>query len=482
MEALTRSTFILLALLLLTTYFLVTYIKSLIIAYNFAKKHNCEPAPRIPQSERILGLANFRSLIRLAKAKQMLPDRVARHRELGNTFSLVSMGQKVHITAEPENVKALLSTQFTDFGVGRRIDALRAFLGAGIFTTDGKMWEHSRVSPNYFAFPIRNFQFPTQVMKKLTKNLKALVRPSFTKSQVSDLATYETHIQILVSKIPKDGTPIDLQLLFFQLALDSATEFLLGESVDSLSAPRGSEQHLFAQNFDNAQNYLPTRVRLGPFVRLYKSRDFDRSCRFVHVYIDRFVAKALEYRREHLHQGEKEKGKYIFANELALTTDDPIQIRSELLNILLAGRDTTAGLLSNTFHELARRPQVWAKLNAEVAELGGRRPDYEVLRGMKYLKWVLNEGWPSYFPLFPPLLTNFCYIIIRIKEKLTQYTPSSPPLPFTPLQRPFRNQEHYHPNWRRPLPHLPNLHSQRPSRRLQRLRHAPTTRHFWPRC
>ncbi|KAL5320282.1 hypothetical protein ACEPPN_011083 [Leptodophora sp. 'Broadleaf-Isolate-01'] len=374
MEALTRSTFILLALLLLTTYFLVTYIKSLIIAYNFAKKHNCEPAPRIPQSERILGLANFRSLIRLAKAKQMLPDRVARHRELGNTFSLVSMGQKVHITAEPENVKALLSTQFTDFGVGRRIDALRAFLGAGIFTTDGKMWEHSR----------------------------ALVRPSFTKSQVSDLATYETHIQILVSKIPKDGTPIDLQLLFFQLALDSATEFLLGESVDSLSAPRGSEQHLFAQNFDNAQNYLPTRVRLGPFVRLYKSRDFDRSCRFVHVYIDRFVAKALEYRREHLHQGEKEKGKYIFANELALTTDDPIQIRSELLNILLAGRDTTAGLLSNTFHELARRPQVWAKLNAEVAELGGRRPDYEVLRGMKYLKWVLNEA----LRLYPSLPFN----------------------------------------------------------------------------
>ncbi|KAH8586803.1 putative cytochrome P450 alkane hydroxylase [Bisporella sp. PMI_857] len=371
MEVFTSSTFTLL-ILLLTIYFVVTYIISFITAYNFAKRHNCKPAPRIPQSERILGLANFLKQIRLAKAKQLLPDTLAHHRELGNTFSVNIMGRKIHVTTEPENVKALLSTQFTDFGLGRRMDALGAFLGTGIFTSDGQMWEHSR----------------------------ALVRPSFTKNQLSDLAIYEAHIQTLISKIPKDGAPIDLQPLFFQLTLDSATEFLLGESVNSLSAPQGSEQHLFAQNFDNAQNYLPTRLRLGSFVGLYKSGDFDRSCSFVHTYIDRFVAKALEYRREHLHQGEnggeKEKGKYIFANELALATDDPIQIRSELLNILLAGRDTTAGLLSNTLFELARRPEVWAKLKAEVAELEGRRPGYEVLRGMRYLKWVLNEGLRLY--------------------------------------------------------------------------------------
>lgn len=63
---------------------------------------------------------------------------------------------------------------------------------------------------------------------------------------------------------------------------------------------------------------------------------------------------------------EKEKRKYIFMNELALATDDPTQIHSELLNILLAGRDTAAGLPSNTFHVLVRRPDVWAKLKFEV--------------------------------------------------------------------------------------------------------------------
>jgi cytochrome P450 len=186
-----------------------------------------------------------------------------------------------------------------------------------------------------------------------------------------------------------------LQPLFYQLTLDSATEFLLGESVDVLRSPAGSEQQLFGEAFDFAQTELNLRLRLGPFVWLYRNKKFDRACVRVHNFIDKFVAKALEYRRENQASGkttgEKQKGKYIFMNELSMATDDPIQIRSELLNILLAGRDTTAGLLSNTFHVLARRPDIWARLRSEVDELGGKRPDYETLRGMKYLKNVLNE-------------------------------------------------------------------------------------------
>jgi cytochrome P450 len=183
-----------------------------------------------------------------------------------------------------------------------------------------------------------------------------------------------------------------LQPLFYQLTLDSATEFLFGESVDVLRSPAGSEQQLFGQAFDFAQTELNLRVRLGPFVWLYRNKKFDRACARVHNFVDKFVAKALEFRRTNGKvSDEKQKGKYIFMNELALATDDPIQIRSELLNILLAGRDTTAGLLSNTLYVLARRPDVWAKLKDEVDQLEGKRPDYETLRNMKYLKYVLNE-------------------------------------------------------------------------------------------
>lgn len=199
----------------------------------------------------------------------------------------------------------------------------------------------------------------------------------------------------MIAKIPSDGSTIDLQPLFYQLTLDSATEFLLGESVDVLRSPAGSEQQLFGQAFDFAQTELNLRVRLGPFVCLYRNREFDHACIRVHNFIDKFVAKALEFRRTNLGNGKTSEGKrtekYIFMHELALATNDPIQIRSELLNILLAGRDTTAGLLSNTFHVLARRPDIWAKLKEDVDSLEGKKPDYETLRNLKYLRNVLNE-------------------------------------------------------------------------------------------
>lgn len=188
--------------------------------------------------------------------------------------------------------------------------------------------------------------------------------------------------------------------MFFQLTLDSATEFLLGESINSLTSPEGSPQQLFGKAFDAAQNQLPTRLRLGPFLWLYRNKEFDRSCKRVHDYIDKFVDKALS-RRNETHNGDDKhdasmKQKYIFVNELARATNDPVQIRSELLNILLAGRDTTAGLLSNTFFVLARRPDIWAKLTAEVDQLDGQKPNYETLRNLKYVKYVLNEcKWPT---------------------------------------------------------------------------------------
>src|ERR1700761_1221797 len=85
-------------------------------------------------------------------------------------------------------------------------------------------------------------------------------------------------------------------------------------------------------------------------------------------------------------------GRYVFLNELLKQTDDKIQVRSELLNILLAGRDTTASLLSNVWFELSRRPEIWAKLREEVDALNGKKPTYQQVKDMKYLRAILNES------------------------------------------------------------------------------------------
>ncbi|KAH9208984.1 cytochrome P450 [Leptodontidium sp. 2 PMI_412] len=361
---------------LLVLYFVIKRLMSFINAYRFCKANGCKPARKLPQQERIIGLQEFHKQVASAKAKVFLREIQKQFQEMGNTFSTVVLGTELVMTIEPENVRAILSTNFKDYGLGKRMTSMGPLLGNGIFTSDGSDWEHSR----------------------------ALVRPSFIKSRVADLDSYESHIQNLIARIPTDGSSVDLQPLFHQLTLDSATEFLLGESVHCLTSPPGSPQQLFGHNFDVAQNLIWDRVRMGDLVWLtwfQSNKALYGACKFVHDYVDKFVQRALQH-RHHANGDEKGKEKYIFANELAQVTDDPLRIRTELLNILLAGRDTTAGLLSNTFHVLARRSDIWAKLAQEVNELGGRKPDYETLRSMKYLKHVLNET----LRLYPSVAIN----------------------------------------------------------------------------
>ena len=64
----------------------------------------------------------------------------------------------------------------------------------------------------------------------------------------------------------------------------------------------------------------------------------------------------------------------------------------ELLCVLVAGRDTTAALLSNAWFEIARRPDVWKRLEEEVSELDGDLPTADSVREMKYLNAILKES------------------------------------------------------------------------------------------
>lgn len=222
-----------------------------------------------------------------------------------------------------------------------------------------------------------------------------MIRPNFTRAQVADLDTFETHLQSLVSQIPRDGRTVDIQSLFFKFTLDAATEFLFGESVRSLTSSADSEAVQFGKAFDIAQGRLGRRGRLGKLVHLFRDKEFEDSCVTVHKFVDDIISRALEKRNsqdvEKSAEGSGAPQRYTFLNELVRSTQDPKQIRDELLNILLAGRDTTASLLANTFSVLSQRPDIWARLKAEVDDLGGQRPGYETLKDMKYLKCLLNE-------------------------------------------------------------------------------------------
>ncbi|TVY36228.1 Cytochrome P450 monooxygenase [Lachnellula subtilissima] len=340
--------------------------------YLLSRKHGCKPVPSYPHKDPIFGLDVFVKNYKLSNTGGFLDDVKRKYEKVigGYTFTQLVLGERVILTAEPENIKAILATQFKDFELPpRRKVAFQPVFGHGIFTTDGGEWETSR----------------------------ALLRPNFSRSQVGDLDTFEVHISNMISKIPRDGSTVDLQALFFKLTMDSATDFLFGYSTNVLGSSGNSEA---GQRFTDAFSYVTFKVgieaRIGRLVTIIPDKKYQEGVKFIHQYVANYVQKAMSLHQQNLKDGklgedDEKAGKYVFLEHLAKTDYSERKIQDELLNILLAGRDTTASLLGYFFYILARRPDVMEKLREEISKLGNTRPSFEEIKSLKYLQHCLNE-------------------------------------------------------------------------------------------
>ena len=106
-----------------------------------AAQLSCKP-PAKRQHRLPLGVDFVWQLVEADKA-QMLPNYFHQvYTQMGKeTWTQLALGTDLMVTVEPENIKALLATQFSDFEIGpqRRGNFFPAF-GNGIFTSDGKAW------------------------------------------------------------------------------------------------------------------------------------------------------------------------------------------------------------------------------------------------------------------------------------------------------------------------------------------------------
>lgn len=133
------------------------------------------------------------------------------------------------ITKDPENIKALLTRQFADYGKGESFhQEWKEFLGDSIFITDGELWSRSR----------------------------QLICPMFVRDRIVDTEIFEKHVQKLIpllggSDSPSSSKVVDVGSLFFRYTLDAATDYLLGNGTDSLDNP--------ATRFAEAFKYVQQR-------------------------------------------------------------------------------------------------------------------------------------------------------------------------------------------------------------------------------
>lgn len=356
--------------------------------YRMYKKHGCKEVIFYNRGYLGLGLL-YNSLTAMLKggALEFFGGVVD---SLPPTFGLTIAGMRIVSTMDPDNIKAVLATQFNDFALGSRHAHFLPLLGDGIFTLDSHGWKSSR----------------------------AMLRPQFSREQIAHVRSLEPHLQTLAQHIKKaNGSVFDIQDLFFKFTVDTATAILFGESVYCLrdgtvaDVPPHNDfvgREEFGSAFNLAQKYLSFRSYSQTLYFFIDSFEFRRSCKKVHSFAKYYVDKALAMSDAEIEQ-KSEKG-YTFLYELVKQTRDPKMLQDQLLNIMVAGRDTTAGLLSFTLFELSRNPEVYAKLKTEIFNHFGEgsledieKISFESLKKCEYLKWVLNE----ILRMYPSVPVNF---------------------------------------------------------------------------
>ncbi|KAL8954268.1 MAG: hypothetical protein Q9193_007310, partial [Seirophora villosa] len=201
------------------------------------------------------------------------------------------------------------------WGLGSRRAGLFPMLGEGIFTQDGRPWKHSR----------------------------ELLRRQFVRINFKDLSNFDRHVDDLVASLSSAEGLVDLQPAFFRFTLATTTSLIFGDSRSSL----GKEDHdAFASSFDHASMISAIRLRLADLEWVYKPKSFQKACDTVKTYASHYVNEALKSQGDAGEQPKTESQTLI--RDLYEELKNPDLVRDQLVHVLIAGRDTTACLMSWT--------------------------------------------------------------------------------------------------------------------------------------
>jgi cytochrome P450 len=190
------------------------------------------------------------------------------------------------------------------------------------------------------------------------------------------------------------GTQVELYTWIRHLTLRIAMRSLLGldpddEAVRSIGAAGLIEQ---AQSY-YAKEYV-LRILRGPYTPLARMQQATRS-------LDELIYSEISSRRRTGERGEDILSLLLDAQDEdgAMLTDT--QIRDEVMTLLFAGHDTSASVLAFTFYELARHPQIVARLHAEQDALltGGQPTTAQLMSGeLSEFEMVFEEALRKYPP------------------------------------------------------------------------------------
>jgi cytochrome P450 len=151
----------------------------------------------------------------------------------------------------------------------------------------------------------------------------------------------------------------------------------------------------FVIAFDHAQRQISEMI-INPVLSL-RNRYFGGRYRNDVKTIREFGLDVIKERRSQANGNKDRKDLLSLFMEFTNNEGNPLtdeQLVDQVINFIIAGRDTTAQALSWTFYDLATRPEIAEKICQEAKSIMGDSliPTYDQVREMKYAKAVFLES------------------------------------------------------------------------------------------
>ncbi len=276
---------------------------------------------------------------------------------------------------------------------------------------------------------------------------RSMTRPFFSRDRISHFHLFERHADhaiALMKERLQQGYALDVQDVFSRFTLDSASEFLFGSCVDSLKSvlpyPHDAPAHLharraanlgtdlparFSEAFARVQNAISVRLRLGdtwPMWELFTDKTKD-GMEIVDAFLQPILQQALAKKRENKGIASVAPGALkdeiaedeTLLDHLVKLTDgmpnthldelltnkasDQKLLKDELLNIMIAGRDTVRRMTTSeasylpflSYHEDCSRFDVCSILPLVESESAGTSQSRNIGEGWQYPITVLRR-------------------------------------------------------------------------------------------
>jgi len=273
-----------------------------------------------------------------------------------------------HVVNDPELARQVLTGIGGRYDQGLPVHKARPLLGGGVGMLDGD--EH--------------------------RWHRRLMQPALSRAQLASYAPAMSELAVRWCDSLRPGQRLDVAAQLNELALVTVATTLF--SADLRAAVAEVQRVLPV-----ALRHLPRRAILPDWLLrlpLPANRVFDGATRRLHELTREAVATTRATTRANgadhadlistlLASRDEETG--------AGLSDQ--QVNDQLVNMLVAGSETTGSTLAWAFHELAGAPEAEARLHSELDRvLAGRPATFDDLPNLPYTRWVIQEALRRYPP------------------------------------------------------------------------------------